>query len=122
MNIKVQIPAIRTYSTPFRKKEVTEKPVPVQTQQGDTFEESLRNREFEPDGPNYTPRISGVLHIEGGYTYEMSILKSNNGDPDQCLRFTFGYDNPLHFSRAFKNTLGISPSEYRKEYRIFTDQ
>ena len=74
--------------------------------QGDTFEESLRNREFEPDAPNYTPRISGVLHIEGDYTYEMSILKSNNGDPDQCLRFTFGYDNPLagegHFIHTYK--------------------
>ena len=73
-------------------------------EQGDTFEESLRNREFEPDGPNYTPRISGVLHIEGGYTYEMSILKSNNGDPDQCLRFTFGYDNPLAGEGHFIHT------------------
>ena len=49
-----------------------------------TFEQSLRCREFEPDGPNYTPRISGVMHIEGGqYDYAMSILKSNNGDPDR---------------------------------------
>ena len=45
-----------------------------------TFEQSLRCREFEPDGPNYTPRISGIMHIEGGkYSYAMSILKSNNG-------------------------------------------
>ena len=50
-----------------------------------TFEQSLRSREFEPDGPNYTPRISGVLHIENGnYDYSMSILKSNNGNPDAC--------------------------------------
>ena len=48
-----------------------------------TFEQSLRSRQFEPDGPNYTPRISGIMHIEGGnYNYAMSILKSNNGNPD----------------------------------------
>lgn len=82
--------------------------------QGDTFEESLRNREFEPDGPNYTPRISGVLHIEGGYTYEMSILKSNNGDPDQCLRFAFSYDNPFagegHFIHTYMGDGNPLPS------------
>ena len=47
-----------------------------------TFEQSLRTREFEPDGPNYTPRISGIMHVENGtYNYAMSILKSNNGNP-----------------------------------------
>lgn len=46
-----------------------------------TFEQSLRSREFEPDGPNYTPRISAVLHLEKGeFNYAMSILKSNNGN------------------------------------------
>lgn len=60
-----------------------------------TFEQSLRSREFEPDGPNYTPRISGIMHIEGGnYNYAMSILKSNNGDPSTCIRNTFAYENP----------------------------
>ncbi|MCI9360987.1 MAG: inosine monophosphate cyclohydrolase [Hungatella sp.] len=60
-----------------------------------TFEQSLRSREFEPDGPNYTPRISGILHIENGmYNYAMSILKSNNGSPKACNRFTFAYENP----------------------------
>lgn len=60
-----------------------------------TFEQALRTREFEPDAPNYTPRISGVLHIENGtYDFAMSILKSNNGDPDCCQRFTFSYDKP----------------------------
>ena len=73
-------------------------------EQGDTFEESLRNREFEPDAPNFTPRISGVLHLETFYSYEMSILKSNNGDPDQCLRFTFSYDNPLSGEAHFIHT------------------
>ena len=52
-----------------------------------TFEQSLRSRTFEPDGPNYTPRISGIMHIENGtYNYAMSILKSNNGNPDGCNR------------------------------------
>ena len=72
-----------------------------------TFEQSLRCREFEPDGPNYTPRISGVMHIEGGkYDYAMSILKSNNGDPSCCNRYTFTYDNPVagegHFIHTYK--------------------
>lgn len=59
-----------------------------------TFEQSLRCREFEPDGPNYTPRISGVMHVESGkYSYAMSILKSNNGDPSSCNRYTYAYEN-----------------------------
>ena len=61
-----------------------------------TFEQSLRSREFEPDGPNYTPRISGIMHIENGkYNYAMSILKSNNGNPDACNRYTFADENPV---------------------------
>lgn len=59
-----------------------------------TFEQSLRSREFEPDAPNYTPRISGVMEIENGaYSYSLSILKSNNGDPSCCNRYTFSYEN-----------------------------
>ena len=59
-----------------------------------TFEQALRTREFEPDAPNYTPRISGIMHIENGkYNYAMSILKSNGGDPDSCLRHTFTFGN-----------------------------
>ena len=70
-----------------------------------TFEQSLRCREFEPDAPNYTPRISGILHIEAGkYNYAMSILKSNNGDPDSCQRFTFAYENPKAGQGRFIHT------------------
>lgn len=70
-----------------------------------TFEQSLRSREFEPDGPNYTPRISGIMHIENGhYNYAMSILKSNNGDPKSCSRFTFAYENPADGEGRFIHT------------------
>ena len=59
-----------------------------------TFEQSLRTREFEPDAPNYTPRISGIMHVENGrYSYAMSILKSDNGDPAACNRYTYAYEN-----------------------------
>ena len=64
-------------------------------QEGKTFGESLRCREFEPDAPNYTPRISALLDTRGGaYEYRMSILKSADGDPSCCERFTYSYDNP----------------------------
>lgn len=72
---------------------------------GKTFEQSLRARKFEPDGPNYTPRISGLMHIEGGrYEYMMSILKSNDGDPDCCNRYTFSYDHPKAGEGRFLHT------------------
>ena len=70
-----------------------------------TFEQSLRSREFEPDGPNYTPRISGVMHISNGkYNYAMSILKSNNGNPEACNRYTFSYENPVSGEGHFIHT------------------
>ncbi|EPF26329.1 IMP cyclohydrolase [Treponema socranskii subsp. paredis ATCC 35535] len=62
---------------------------------GLTFEQALRSRTFEPDEPNYTPRISGLLHVENGSCdYALSILKSDNGNPGSACRFTFAYDNP----------------------------
>ena len=70
-----------------------------------TFEQSLRVREFEPDGPNYTPRISGIMHIENGtYNYAMSILKSDDGRPESCNRFTFAYSNPINGEGRFIHT------------------
>ena len=80
-----------------------------------TFEQALRTREFEPDATNYTPRISAVLHIENGtYNYAMSILKSNNGNPDACNRYTFAYSNPVagegHFIHTYKNDGNPLPS------------
>ena len=80
-----------------------------------TFEQSLRSREFEPDAPNYTPRISGIMHIENsGYNYAMSILKSNHGNPDSCLRFTYAYENPSagegHFIHTYMHDGNPLPS------------
>ncbi len=70
-----------------------------------TFEQALRTREFEPDGPNYTPRISGIMHIDGGkFNYAMSILKSNQGDPASCNRYTFAYENPKAGEGRFIHT------------------
>ncbi|MBR1912160.1 MAG: IMP cyclohydrolase, partial [Treponema sp.] len=62
---------------------------------GLTFEQSLRSRTFEPDGPNFTPRISALLHIEDGtYDFSLSILKSDDGDEHSSNRYTFCYENP----------------------------
>lgn len=80
-----------------------------------TFEQSLRSRKFEPDGPNYTPRISGIMHMEnGGFNYAMSILKSSNGNPDSCSRYTFAYENPIagegHFIHTYMQDGSPLPS------------
>lgn len=70
-----------------------------------TFEQSLRSRTYEPDEPNYTPRISGIMHVENGkYNYAMSILKSNNGNPDSCNRYTYAYENPVAGEGRFIHT------------------
>ncbi|MGN0454632.1 MAG: IMP cyclohydrolase [Ruminococcus sp.] len=73
--------------------------------QQQTFEQSLRTREFEPDAPNYTPRISGIVKItDGEMNYALSILKSADGNPDCCQRFTFTYSNPINGTGHFIHT------------------
>ena len=72
-----------------------------------TFEQALRTRTFEPDAPNYTPRISGIIKAESGkMNYALSILKSADGDPSSCERFTFSYNSPLdgvgHFIHTYR--------------------
>jgi IMP cyclohydrolase len=71
--------------------------------EGKTFEEALRTRQFEPDAPNYTPRISGI--IEGDF-YKMSILKSADGDPSSDHRYFYEYSNGKagygHFIHTYK--------------------
>ena len=69
------------------------------------FEKALRTRSFEPDAPNYTPRISGLAYLkpkkkkkkkeEMSFHFALSIVKSNHGDPSSCVRFTYTYDQPL---------------------------
>ena len=73
-----------------------------------TFEMALRTREFEDDAPNFTPRISGIMHVENGtYNYAMSILKSADGDPSSCQRYTFTYTDPLSgFGRFIHTYMG----------------
>ena len=88
-----------------------------------TFEQSLRSREFEPDGPNYTPRISGIMHIEkDSYNYAMSILKSNEGRPEGCCRYTFAYEKPIagegHFIHTYQGDGDPLPSFEGEPKRI----
>lgn len=80
-----------------------------------TFEQALRTREFEPDGPNFTPRISGIMHVEkGSYNYAMSILKTDHADPETCNRYTFAYSNPKkgegRFIHTYKENVSPLPS------------
>ena len=70
-----------------------------------TFEQALRTREFEDDKPNFTPRISGIIHHENGdMNYAMSILKSAEGDDSSCERFTYAYSNPIAGKAKFIHT------------------
>lgn len=80
-----------------------------------TFEQALRTREFEPDAPNFTPRISGIVHTgEGRFNYALSILKSNQGNPDACNRYLFAYEHPRagegHFIHTYLKDENPLPS------------
>lgn len=79
--------------------------------EGKTFEEALRTRTFEPDAPNFTPRVSGI--VENG-TYKLSILKSNNGNPDSAQRFFYEYMEPVagegHFIHTYLHDGNPIPS------------
>lgn len=79
-----------------------------------TFEESLRSRTFEDDAPNFTPRISGIVHLEnGGMNYAMSILKSANGDDKSTRRYTFAYSDPISGQGSFIHTYAGDETEGR---------
>lgn len=72
---------------------------------GLTFEQSLRTRRFEPDVPNCTPRISGLVDISGGeMQYWLSILKSADGNPESDMRFTFSFSPALAGEGRFIST------------------
>ena len=70
--------------------------------EGRTFTEALHTREFEPDGPNYTPRISALISPDG--SFQLSILKSAGGDPSCCCRHFYTYDHPLPGEGRFIHT------------------
>ena len=74
---------------------------------GESFEAALRTRTFEPDGPNWTPRISGVVELaDGACSYKLSILKSADGNGESCRRYFFEYPQPVagegHFLHTYK--------------------
>ena len=71
---------------------------------GKTFEQALETREFEPDKPNFTPRISGILNFNGNeFDYKLSILKSSDENGSACNRYTFNY-SPLNGLGHFIHT------------------
>ncbi|MEI6601961.1 MAG: IMP cyclohydrolase [Clostridia bacterium] len=77
-------------------------------QTGKSFEDALQTREFEPDPPNYTPRISGIAQFENGtVSYKLSILKTLNNHPMTNLRFFYQYDIPEpgtgHFIHTYQS-------------------
>lgn len=72
---------------------------------GLTFEQSLKSRKYEHDAPNYTPRISSLIEYENGkLEYSLSILKSDDGNPENTLRFTYNYDNPQNGEGRYIHT------------------
>ena len=74
-------------------------------EKGKGFAKALRTREFEPDGPNFTPRISALLKVKNGkFTYKMSILKSSNGNGASCERFFYEYAQPVAGEGRFLHT------------------
>ena len=78
---------------------------------GKSFADALRTRTFEPDKPNFTPRISGLLH---GFDYRLSILKSADGNPDSTQRYFYQYENPVagegHFLHTYRGDGNPLPS------------
>lgn len=86
--------------------------------EGKTFEDALYTREFEPDAPNFTPRISGALYYcfpRNVFTYKLSILKSANGRPEACNRYFYNYvpeDGIGHFIHTYKCDGNPIPSFY----------
>ncbi len=91
--------------------------------QGHCYRHALNTRTFEPDGPNFTPRISGVMKPDG--TYNLSILKSMDGDPACCCRYFFEYDAPVagtgHFIHTYQGDGNPLPSFEGEPRRVAVD-
>ncbi len=93
-------------------------------EEGKTFEDALMTREFEDDAPNYTPRISGILYYSkprSVFTYSLSIIKSDDGNPDACNRYFYRY-SPLngigHFIHTYKCDGNPIPSFYGEPEKV----
>ena len=91
--------------------------------EGHCYRHALNTRTFEPDGPNYTPRISGVVKPDG--SYNLSILKSLDGDPACCCRYFYEFDRPLagvgHFIHTYQENLDPLPSFEGEPRRVVLD-
>ncbi len=91
--------------------------------EGHCYRHALNTRAFEPDGPNYTPRISGVVKPDG--SYNLSILKSLDGDPACCCRYFYEFDRPLagvgHFIHTYQENLDPLPSFEGEPRRVVLD-
>ena len=87
---------------------------------GHCYRHALNTRTFEPDGPNWTPRISGVVKPDG--SYNLSILKSMDGDPACCCRYFFEYDKPIagagHFIHTYQGDGSPLPSFEGEPWRV----
>ena len=102
---------------------------------GSTFEDALRTRTFEPDPPNYTPRISGLLTVKNSsMSYKLSILKSDNGNVESVQRFFYEYEQPAagegHFIHTYRCNGNPIPSfegepecvSVENSFDMFTDR
>lgn len=88
---------------------------------GKSFKEALETREFEPDAPNFTPRISGILYFENGFNYEMSILKSIDESGSDCCRYTYSYPSVAglgHFIHTYNRNGDPLPTFTGEPHRI----
>ena len=88
---------------------------------GKSFKESLETREFEPDAPNFTPRISGILYFKNGFNYEMSILKSIAENGSECCRYTYSYPSVAglgHFIHTYNRNGDPLPTFTGEPHRI----
>ena len=91
--------------------------------EGKSFKEALETRKFEPDAPNFTPRISGILYFENGFRYEMSILKSIDENGTDCCRNTFSYPSTPglgHFIHTYIGNGEPLPTFCGEPERIYT--
>ena len=90
--------------------------------QGKTFSQALLTRKFEPDAPNFTPRISAILHLKGDFSYQMSILKSADEKGSACNRYTFDYQ-PIkglgHFIHTYVTDGNPLPTFIGEPERVF---